>query len=223
MRFSTPYLLAKIPTAFSVFLWHLCFSIVLLLRSNTYAYAQNADIDLLRNINLYRNKNLDAPMEAITNSAYVVSAIVPVTELITGYITQNKALTAKGWQCVAGLGINTVLTFGLKYTVNRQRPYTTYTYLQPYRHNKDASFPSGHTSFAFNTATSLSIAFPKWYVIVPGYAWATTIAYSRMHLGMHYPTDLLGGAVVGAASAWLSCKGTEWLQKKQQHNHPTPL
>lgn len=186
------------------------------------AFAQNTDIDLLRDINLHRNKNLDGGMEAVTNSAYIISAAAPLAELATGYLTHDKTLTNKGWQCVAGLGINTALTFGLKYTINRPRPYITYSYLEPYRHNNDASFPSGHTSYAFNTATSLSFAFPKWYVIAPSYAWAATVAYSRMHLGMHYPTDLLGGAAVGAASAWISYKGGQWLQKRNKKQH-TPL
>jgi membrane-associated phospholipid phosphatase len=45
---------------------------------------------------------------------------------------------------------------------------------------------------------------PKWYVAVPAYMYACGIGYSRMHLGAHYPTDILGGAVVGTASAFAS-------------------
>ena len=68
------------------------------------------------------------------------------------------------------------------------------------------SFPSGHTSGAFATATILSLEYPKWYVIVPSYLWAGTVGYSRLHLGVHYPTDVLGAMVVGAGSAYLSYK-----------------
>jgi undecaprenyl-diphosphatase len=49
----------------------------------------------------------------------------------------------------------------------------------------------------------LSLAWPKWYIIVPTYTWAGTVAYSRMDLGVHYPSDVLIGALVGAGSAWL--------------------
>jgi undecaprenyl-diphosphatase len=56
----------------------------------------------------------------------------------------------------------------------------------------------------------LSIHFKKWYVIVPAYAWATSVGYSRMYLGEHYPTDVLVGAAIGTGSAYLS----KWLYKK---------
>ena len=77
------------------------------------------------------------------------------------------------------------------------------------------SFPSGHTSDAFSLATALSIVYPKWYVVVPAYAWAVTVGYSRMALGVHYPGDVLAGALIGAGSAYLCFRGQLWLQKKQ--------
>ena len=71
--------------------------------------------------------------------------------------------------------------------------------------------PSGHTSGAFATATALSLKYPEWYVIVPSYLWASSVGLSRMHLGLHYPTDVLAGAVLGAGSAYLTYKVNEWL------------
>ena len=96
-----------------------------------------------------------------------------------------------------------------------KRPYATYADIEPYQHDKDPSFPSGHSSFSFYSATSLSICYPRWYIIVPSYLWAGTVGYSRMYLGMHYPSDLLGGAIVGSASAWLAYKGNKWLQSRK--------
>lgn len=190
--------------------------LVLLLCAST-GWGQNADIDLLRSINTHRNKDLDGVMAGITNSVYPVSAVAPLAELATGYRSHNKLLINSGWTTIAGLGGNFVIAFGLKYSIDRTRPYKVYPELQNYRDNKDASFPSGHTSFAFNTATSLVQTFPKWYVAVPAYAWATAVGYSRMHLGMHYPTDVLAGAVVGIGTSWLSVKGNQWIKHHRKN------
>jgi undecaprenyl-diphosphatase len=61
------------------------------------------------------------------------------------------------------------------------------------------SFPSGHTATAFAGATVLSFlaprAAPAFYVL------AAAIAYSRLYVGVHFPLDVVGGAVIGVATA----------------------
>jgi undecaprenyl-diphosphatase len=113
---------------------------------------------------------------------------------------------------VGSLAINTAITQGLKYTVNRERPYTQYpSVITPYDNSQtNQSFPSGHTSTAFALATTLSLQNKQWHIIIPAYAWATSVGYSRLYLGEHYPTDVLAGAFIGAGSAWLS----HWLTQK---------
>ena len=64
--------------------------------------------------------------------------------------------------------------------------------------------PSGHTSGAFNLATSLTLSYPKWYVAAPSYLWASGVAYSRMYIGVHYPSDVFIGALLGSGTAWLN-------------------
>jgi membrane-associated phospholipid phosphatase len=56
----------------------------------------------------------------------------------------------------------------------------------------------------------MSLAFPKWYVIAPAYMYACAAGYSRMHLGVHYPSDVVAGAIVGTGSTVLS----HYLQRK---------
>lgn len=88
--------------------------------------------------------------------------------------------------------------------------------VQPVVSEASYSMPSGHTSTAFATATSLSLAYPKWYVVAPSFVWAGAIGYSRMHLGVHYPSDVLAGAIVGSGSAYLTYKANQWINKKRK-------
>jgi len=128
-----------------------------------------------------------------------------------GFHQKDKALQQKGWQLCAAVVVNTAITQGLKYSINRNRPYQDYpTYIVPYQYDNDPSFPSGHTSTAFATATALSMEYKKWYVVVPSFTWAAAVGYSRLHLGEHYPTDVLAGAAIGVGSAYVS----HWLTKK---------
>jgi membrane-associated phospholipid phosphatase len=63
------------------------------------------------------------------------------------------------------------------------------------------SLPSGHAALAFGLATSYGLSHPHWYVLGPGYVWAASTALSRVWRGRHYPSDVLAGALLGAAVA----------------------
>ena len=61
------------------------------------------------------------------------------------------------------------------------------------------SFPSGHATVSFACATVLALAVPR--LRVPLYALAALISFSRVYVGVHYPFDVLAGAVLGVAIA----------------------
>jgi membrane-associated phospholipid phosphatase len=59
------------------------------------------------------------------------------------------------------------------------------------------SFPSGHTASAFAFAAGVTPEFP--HLALPLYALASAVGYSRVHTGVHYPSDVMAGAVLGSA------------------------
>ncbi|MEL7363059.1 MAG: phosphatase PAP2 family protein, partial [Bacteroidota bacterium] len=101
-------------------------------------------------------------------------------------------------------------TFGtialLKNTIRRPRPFLVLDGIEqrgsgPTDVIDRYSFPSGHAGLSFTIATSLSLSYPAWYVIAPAYLWATATALSRVWHGVHYPSDIVVGAVLGSGIA----------------------
>lgn len=192
---------------------------ILLLQSLT-IYSQNIDIRLLRHINIDRNKHLDGTFTTITNSVGPVGLAAPLFIFGAGLMEKDKSLQQKGMVMGASFIVATAISTSMKYAFNKPRPFVTYPEIQKMTGGGSPSFPSGHTADAFSTATSLSMAFPKWYVIAPSYAYATAVGYSRMHLGVHYPSDVLAGAIIGAGSAFLCYKAQKWINHKKQKKLP---
>ncbi len=178
------------------------------------SFAQNIDIDLLRKINVDRNTNLDNSFLFITNSVTPVTISTPILITGIGLLKKDSLLTRKGLYIGASILVAGGISTALKYSIRRERPFYTYPDIQKMTAGGSPSFPSGHTSDAFSIATSLSIAFPQWYVIAPSFAWASAVGYSRMHLGVHYPSDVLVGAIVGAGSAYACHKINIWLKQR---------
>ncbi len=158
-------------------------------------------------------------MKFVSNSNDGMVLGIPITVGIVGLIKHDDKWINSACQIVVANAINLGATYALKYSINRDRPFLIYPDIRNKVNEASPSFPSGHTSSAFATATSLSLAFPKWYVIVPSYIWAGTVGYSRMQLGVHYPGDVLGGMITGAGSAYLTYKLNQWINKSQTRKH----
>lgn len=99
------------------------------------------------------------------------------------------------------------LVLGLKRLVGRPRPFVRRALTSRSRHygpshgERYHSFPSGHAALSAAIVTSWSLSHPRWYVVAPGAAWAVGVSLSRLYLGVHYPSDVLAGTVLGVAVA----------------------
>ena len=182
------------------------------------ASSQSIDIDILQKINVKRNTEFDPAFKTITNTAIPISIATPVMMYTIGLIQKDSLIKQKAVFIGETFLASAFVTIASKSIIKIDRPYVTHPSIQPLSVEGSYSMPSGHTSSAFATATSLSMAFPKWYVVVPSFVWASSVGYSRMHLGVHYPSDVLVGALVGSGSAVLMNKANEWLNKKRKKN-----
>lgn len=102
----------------------------------------------------------------------------------------------------------------LKNFVARTRPYDVNTGIQLLVAKlRDYSFPSGHTAASFASATALYFAGEK-KLWKPALVLACLIAVSRLYLYVHYPTDVLGGVVIGIIAGYLGYRLVKVLEDK---------
>ena len=173
--------------------------------------AQNWDINTVKTINDWNIHDLS---RGISHSGVILPVGVPTAMGVYALIKKDQPLLKEaiyiGTSVIEALGI----TMAMKYTFDRQRPYQKYPDLiHPVSTEPDPSFPSGHTAAAFSLATSLSITYPKWYVIAPSAVWACGVGLSRINQGVHYPSDVLTGAAIGVGCAFVNVYVNRWLNK----------
>lgn len=189
-------------------------TLVLILAANTLQAQSSSELNTLRRINPYNPNN--AVWTSLSSTSKYISVGVPVGYFVAGLIYDNKDLKQKAAYTAAAILLNTATTTLLKNVVKRERPYNTYTGIFPDKIESDFAFPSGHTSSAFATATSIAITTKKWYIAVPALAWSAGVGYSRIYLGQHYPSDVIMGALVGSSSALICHWATKQLAKRKK-------
>jgi len=136
---------------------------------------------------------------------YVVTAVIAL-------FVRWKLMRTMLWQFAAlyafiffGVGVPSLLTTIAKRLIGRARPvHFDEVGLLSFKWNVAdwtyQSFPSGHATTAFALAATVGFISERWFY--PALALASAIALSRVTLGVHYPSDVLIGAVVGLLGAY---------------------
>jgi len=133
-------------------------------------------------------------------------------------------LIARRWQAAVFAAIAFLASAGavqlLKHLFGRARPEDMIVA------SDFGSFPSGHAANAATIAMVLWLVFPRVWTAILGVAWVVAMAVSRTLLSVHWATDTLGGALVGAGvvlvlGAWL----LPWVQSATRRDDPavTPI
>ena len=168
-----------------------------------------------------------------------IAPIYPVIFLAIGiviYCRRRKANTLdESWRdkfdfAKLGLMMGVALLFGLivcnltlKPLIARPRPYTLdgYADLLMVELQSEKSFPSGHSVAVFEMAFAVAYATKghgkKWGIIA--YVLAVLVAYSRLYVGVHYPSDVICGAVIGTVCGILGVLLVKWIYKKFIDKH----
>jgi undecaprenyl-diphosphatase len=133
----------------------------------------------------------------------VVYGPVTLGILAGGLISHNSKVTHSGLRLAFSLALAGAAYGGLNSTFGRERPNANTSAFDFDPGHFDRAFPSGHTTMAFAMATSLADDVHPIWAKIGLYGAATGVAVSRVYQEQHWFSDVVGGAVVGFASAKL--------------------
>ena len=142
---------------------------------------------------------LDVPITWIASAAnYSRFSIAIATALA---VTGGKRGRRAAMQGLVAVGVSSFgADFAAKHLFARSRPdRQTSVASRQARMPASSSFPSGHTASAFAFAGAVAADFPQ--LSLPLFSLATAVGYSRIHTGVHYPGDVVGGGLMGLAVA----------------------
>jgi len=175
-------------------------------KDTSYTEPDNIDVKLFRAINNSRTEILDNIISITDVSILPVSVITPVSLFTISRINNDAYDENSAVLLTFSTLTSSAITLGLKNIIKRERPYVTLKNVNHKEKDKKFldtySFPSGHTSTAFAMATSLSLRYSGKPLLIAGlFSYSTLVAVGRIYIGVHYPSDVLGGIIIGSSSA----------------------
>jgi undecaprenyl-diphosphatase len=160
------------------------------------------DIALLNWLNHHLIPDSVPVLRIISFTTTFISIALVLIILIISLVRRSKSIRKRFFILAAVLILVAITSQGLKIFFYRERPFKIYPFIEKLSEGGDSSFPSGHTLEAFAIAAALSLLFSKKKIVIPVYLWAILVAYSRMALGVHYPSDVLAGVIIGTFIGW---------------------
>lgn len=151
----------------------------------------NYDIELLRWIQSSKFDFLDSLFYWFSYSTtYVAIALVLLVSVLF-FFCKKCDIKQINYIKFNVLFFSSIITGSiLKFIFSRPRPFVTYPDILQMYESTTSSFPSGHSITAFSLAIGIMFLHPKRIYVITAFCWATIIAYSRMILGSHYPSDV---------------------------------
>lgn len=140
-----------------------------------------------------QTRYLDVFMFRVTDLG---GAIFSSLILLLFFALGNNNIKLIGFEAFIALAISQAFAHSLKRVLSRERPYKIIEQLNTYGIDlNDYSFPSGHTTASFSIATTIAINIPRLSLLV--FILAMVVGISRIYLGVHYPTDVAVGILLG--------------------------
>ena len=164
--------------------------------------AMELDVRLFHRVYAINAPGFARTMHAIDWSAIPVFG-VGIASVGIGIIRDDNTSSAF-YRLAASELLAAGLGFAVKSRVRRPRPYATHLSITPRAHVywwDEFAFPSVHAAVAFAAVTSWTLSHPGFLTAASGYLWATGVALSRVWLGVHYPSDVFVGAILGTVVA----------------------
>lgn len=166
---------------------------------------QKIDEDLFKSINNSQSKFKNSIFHTVDDSFWPTALSSPIIIYGVGLKKENQYLKETAVLLTICQMTSYLEKSFLKSSLKRDRPFVKLDNVNTYNSkNLDKySFPSGHATAAFTFATILSLRYPQKEVVIPTYLWASLVSIGRVYNGVHYPSDVLAGAIIGTATSFL--------------------